>query len=43
MKKINTNGMSPCLKYTDEERSNESNDNAIRYTGSAAGYSGNRY
>ena len=43
MKKIDTNGMSPCLEYTAEESSNESNDNAVRYTGSAAGYNGNRY
>ena len=38
-----TNGLSPCLEFSAEESSFVSNDNTVRFTGSAAGYYDNRY
>ena len=36
-------GLSPCLEFASEETIFVSNDNTVRFTGSAAGYYDNRY
>ena len=38
-----TNGLSPCLEFPAEESSLVSNDNTVRFPGSAAGYYDDRY
>jgi ribulose-bisphosphate carboxylase small chain len=37
------NGLSPCLEFSSKETSTVSNDNTVRFTGTAAGYYDNRY